>query len=64
MKISWDIAKIKDVYGNEKTSQTKPFVIPGQEVNAAKANNKVSWDIAKIKDVYVPEKTSQTSKKK
>ncbi|GBU24953.1 hypothetical protein R83H12_01589 [Fibrobacteria bacterium R8-3-H12] len=54
MKISWDIAKIKDVYGNEKTSQTKPFVIPGQD--AAKADNKkVTWSIDAIKDVYVPE---------
>jgi len=54
MKISWNIAKIKNVYGNEKTSQSKPFVIPGQE--AIKADNKkVTWGIEAIKDVYVPD---------
>jgi len=53
MKISWDIAKIKDVYGNEKTSQTKPFVIPGQDVKAD--SKKITWGIDAIKDVYVPE---------
>jgi len=60
MKISWDIAKIKSIYGNEKTSQTKPFVIPGQDANATKSDNKkVTWSIESIKDVYVPEKTNK-----
>jgi len=62
MKISWDIAKIKDVYGNEKKSQVKPFVIPGQDVKAD--NKKITWSIETIKDIYEPEKISQTSKKK
>jgi len=54
MKITWDIAKLKDVYGTEKKSQSKPFVIPGQD--AAKTDSKkVSWGIDAIKDVYVPE---------
>jgi len=53
MKISWDIAKLKETYGNEKTSQTKPFVVPGQETKAD--NKKVTWGIDAIKDVYVPE---------
>jgi hypothetical protein len=53
MKISWNIAKIKDVYGNEKSSQSKPFVIPGQDAKAD--NKKVTWGIDAIKDVYVPE---------
>jgi len=55
MKINWNIAKIKDVYGNEKTSQpkAKPFVVPGQDVKPP--NEKVSWGIDAIKDVYVPE---------
>jgi len=58
MKISWGIDKIKEVYGTEKKSQSKPFVIPGQD--AAKTdNNKITWSIEKIKDVYEPEKTKK-----
>jgi len=58
MKITWDIAKLKEVYGPEKKSQSKPFVIPGQD--AAKTDNKkVSWGIDAIKDVYEPEKTKK-----
>ncbi len=52
MKISWDIAKIKDVYGDEKTSQPKPkpFVIPGQDA-AKTENKKITWGIEAIKKV-------------
>jgi hypothetical protein len=59
MKINWDITKLKEVYGNEKTSQpqTKPFVVPGQDVKAD--TKKVTWGIGAIKDVYEPEKTKK-----
>ncbi|MDR2582580.1 MAG: hypothetical protein LBC75_03775 [Fibromonadaceae bacterium] len=63
MKISWDIEKLKSVYGNEKKSQTKPFVVPGQDT-AKTDNKKITWSMETIKDVYEPEKISQTSKKK
>ncbi|MDR2594364.1 MAG: hypothetical protein LBC87_06305 [Fibromonadaceae bacterium] len=57
MKISWDIAKIKETYGNEKKT-SKPFVIPGQD--AAKTDSKkITWGIDTIKDVYEPEKTKK-----
>jgi len=63
MKISWDIAKLKETYGNEKTSQTKPFVVPGADT--AKADDKkVTWGINTIKDIYEPDKVSSASKKK
>jgi len=58
MKISWNIAKIKETYGNEKTSQTKPFVIPGQDT-VKTDNKKITWGIDTIKDVYEPEKTKK-----
>jgi len=57
MKISWGIEKLKDVYGNEKKSQTKPFVIPGQDTKTD--GKKVTWGINAIKDVYEPEKTKK-----
>jgi len=58
MKITWDIAKLKDVYGSEKKSQSKPFVIPGQDT-VKTDSKKVTWGIDAIKDVYEPEKTKK-----
>ncbi|MCL1956911.1 MAG: hypothetical protein FWF63_06275 [Fibromonadales bacterium] len=53
MKITWDVEKLKNVYGNEK-KPTKPFVVPGQDT-AKTDNKKVTWNIDAIKDVYEPE---------
>jgi len=55
MKITWDIAKLKETYGNEKAPSKKSFVIPGQDVPKTD-NKKVSWSVDKIKDVYEPSK--------
>jgi hypothetical protein len=61
MKVTWNIANIKSVYGTEKTSKvsSKPFAIPAQDNGTAKtssASKKVTWGIEDIKDVYLPEK--------
>jgi len=56
MKITWDIAKLKETYGTEKSPSKKTFVIPGQD-NATKTDNKkVTWSADQIKDIYQPSK--------
>jgi len=54
MKITWDIAKLKETYGTEKTPQKKSFVITGQDVPAD--SKKITWSADQIKDVYQPSK--------
>jgi len=55
MKIAWDIAKLKETYGNEKTPAKKSFVIPGQDVPKTDSK-KISWTADQIRDVYQPSK--------
>jgi hypothetical protein len=67
MKVTWDIANIKSVYGKKKASQasSKPFTIPIQDNGTAKTNNtskkkdSVTWGIADIQNVYGTEKSKK-----
>jgi len=55
MKITWDIAKLKETYGTEKAPSKKTFVITGQDVPKADSK-KITWSADQIKDVYQPSK--------